>query len=392
MYVPYIFKEVFRRKSRTLTNVLTVAVIIAMLISVTAIMNAYTSAIYLPFKDVDSDMILQKSYNTTNLNSEIRLPFGKGLFEDSEMADISSLSNIKSISKSLVLWDFGKNGFTSIEGIELNSTVSKKLGSWIAGGRFINSSDNKRAVLESHFAKFNHLKVGDNVSIGGETFKVVGILKIGEGSPIFSSNVYLKSSDSQMISGIKGYDQLYLKVDDLSNEEVVKGEIDRIDPAITAVSGNYISASLKDVVSIYGTFYWVGVGVMALVAILVLFKVNALALLERRRDIAILQSVGWTKKNIIRQILFETSLQTMLGFVLGAIVSLAVIASLSTISIQAVSTGLESTPTTITMPLALSPGIMAGYFGLIVVISLLVSYLLAKKIADIKPSENLRSL
>ena len=84
MYVPYIFKEVFRRKSRTLTNVLTVAVIIAMLLSVTAIMSAYTSAIYLPFKDVDSDIILQKSYNTTNLTSEIRLPFGRGTFDDGE--------------------------------------------------------------------------------------------------------------------------------------------------------------------------------------------------------------------------------------------------------------------------------------------------------------------
>jgi lipoprotein-releasing system permease protein len=131
---------------------------------------------------------------------------------------------------------------------------------------------------------------------------------------------------------------------------------------------------------------------MALIAILVLFKVNAMALLERRRDIAILQSVGWTKKEITKQILFETSLQTMLGFVLGTIASLAVIILLGTVSIQSASTGLESTPTTITMPLTLSPGIIAEYFGLIVVVSLLVSYLLAKKISDVKPSENLRSM
>jgi ABC-type antimicrobial peptide transport system permease subunit len=172
----------------------------------------------------------------------------------------------------------------------------------------------------------------------------------------------------------------------------VKEEINQIDPMITAISGNYISASLSNVLSIYGTFYWVGVGVMALIAILVLFKVNAMALLERRRDIAILQSVGWTKKEITKQILVETSLQTMLGFVLGTIASLVVIIFLGTVSIQSASTGLESTPTTITMPLTFSPGIIAGYFGLIVVISLLVSYLLAKKIAAIKPSENLRSL
>lgn len=392
MYIPYIFKEMFRRKSRTLTNVLTVAVIIAMLLSVTAIMNAYTSAIYLPFKDVGSDIILQKSYNTTNLTSGIRLPFEKGTFSDKEITSISTLRHVQDISRSLVLWDFNKKGFTSIEGIKTDSSTGKKLSSWVTKGRFINASDNNKAVLESHFAKFNHLKVGDNISLGSKTFKVVGILTIGEGSPIFANNIYIKSSDAQNISGIKEYDQLYLKIDDISNEEAVKGEISQIDPTITAISGNYISASLSNVLSIYGTFYWVGVGVMALIAILVLFKVNAMALLERRRDIAILQSVGWTKKEITKQILYETSMQTMLGFVLGTIASIAVISFLETVSIQSTSTGLESTPTTITMPLTLSPSIIADYLGMIIVISLLVSYLLARKIAAIKPSENLRSL
>jgi ABC-type lipoprotein release transport system permease subunit len=392
MYFPYIFKEVTRRKSRTLTNVLTIAVIIAMLISVTAILNAYTFAIYLPFKDVDSDIILQKSYNSTNLTSEIRLPFGTGTFDDGEVMKISSLNHVRDVSGSLILWDFNKTGFTSIEGIDLDSTVGKKLSSWVTQGRFINDSDDKKAVLESHFAKFNRLKVGDLISLASETFKVAGILKIGEGSPIFSSNIYIKPSDAQNISGIKEYDKLYLKVDELSNEEAVKEEISKIDPMITAVSGNYISASLKNVVNIYGTFYWVGVGIMALIAILVLFKVNALALLERRRDIAILQSVGWTKREITKQILFETSLQTMLGFVLGAIASLAVISFLGNITIQATATGLESTPTIITMPLAVPLGVVAEYFGLSIVISLLVSYYLAKEIAVIKPSENLRSL
>jgi ABC-type lipoprotein release transport system permease subunit len=392
MYVPYIIKEVFRRRSRTLTNVMTVAVIIAMLISITSIMNAYTSAIYLPFKDVGSDIILQRSHNSTNLTSGIRLPFEKGTFKDSEIAGISTLGHVQEVSKSLVLWDFNKTGFTSIEGIETNTSVGKKLGSWVDQGRFINAVDNNKAVLESHFAKFNHLKVGNNVTLGSKTFEVVGILKIGEGSPTFSSNAYIKSSDAQSISGIKEYDQLYLKVDDISNEEAVKVEISQIDPQIMVISGNYISASLSNVSNIYSTFYWVGVSVMVLIAILVLFKVNAMALLERRRDIAILQAVGWMRMDITQQILLEISLQTMLGFILGAIASLAVIILLGTISIQSASSGLESTPTTITMPLAFPLGSAAEDLGLCIIVSLLVSYLLAKRVAMIKPSENLRSL
>ena len=375
-----------------MTNVLTVAVIIAMLISVASIMNAYTSAIYLPFRDVGSDIVLQKSHNSTNLTSGVRLPFEKGTFNDSEIKGISTLGNVQEVSKSLVLWDFNKTGFISIEGIETNSSLGKKLGSWVDQGRFIKAGDSNKAVLESHFAKFNHLKVGNDVSLGSKTFKVVGILKIGEGSPTFSSNAYIESSDAQSISGIKEWDQLYLKVDDISNEEAVRVEISKIDPQITIISGNYISASLSNVLNIYRTFYWVGVSVMTLIAILVLFKVNAMALLERRRDIAILQTVGWTKVEIAKQILLETSLQTILGFILGAIASLAVIILLGAVSIQSMSTGLESTPTTISMPLAFPLGNAAEDLGLCIIVSLLVSYLLAKRVAMIKPSENLRSL
>ena len=40
--------------STTTANILTVAVIIAMLISITVVMNTYTSAVYLPFSSVNS--------------------------------------------------------------------------------------------------------------------------------------------------------------------------------------------------------------------------------------------------------------------------------------------------------------------------------------------------
>ena len=61
MYAPYVVKELTRRRSKTTTVVLTVAVIIVMVITSTTVMNAYSSAIYLPFKSSGSDIILQKA-------------------------------------------------------------------------------------------------------------------------------------------------------------------------------------------------------------------------------------------------------------------------------------------------------------------------------------------
>jgi putative ABC transport system permease protein len=201
----------------------------------------------------------------------------------------------------------------------------------------------------------------------------------------------MELSDAQNISGVRGYNQQYLKIDDLSNEALVKSEITQIDERMVAISGNSVSASIENVVNIYNRFYLIGISMMILVAFLVLFKVNATGLLERKKEIAIMQSVGWTKKEVTKQITSEVFLQTLLGFILGVIASIIVIIFFSSISIQTPSIGLENSAT-VTLPLVLSPIIIIDYLIAIIVVSFLVSYLLAKKISTDKPSENLRSL
>ena len=122
MYPLYVFKELSRRKARTTTNVLTVATIVALLLSANSILAAYSSAIYLPFKNTGSDMIVYQSDNATRSSkSQITTPFGKGIFSLKQVTDISSLKHVQDISKSLVLWYLGREGFVSMEGIDPNS-------------------------------------------------------------------------------------------------------------------------------------------------------------------------------------------------------------------------------------------------------------------------------
>jgi len=399
MYAPYVVKELTRRRSKTTTVVLTVAVIIVMVITSTTVMNAYSSAIYLPFKGSGSDIILQKADTTganvesgTHLRPTIRVPFGKTLFNDDEVTDVSALKHVKNVSKSLIVWNYQKTDFISIEGVALPSLRGEKVSSWVDTGRFITENDSKKVVLESHFARFHHLKTGDSIALNGEKFGIVGTIVVGEGSQIASSNVYMTLSDAQNISAIRGYDQLYVKIDDLANEGAVKSEISRMNSTILSISGSSIAASLGNVATIYNEFYLLGVGILLLITILILFKVNAMGLIERRKDIAVMQSVGWTRREITRQITAEILLQTVLGFVVGVVVSAVLLLSLGSISIQGPPVGLETAPTTITVPLTLPPLAVGGSFILVFAVSLLVSYLLARRTAALKPSENLRSV
>ena len=393
MYIRYAFKELSRRRARTTTAVLTIAVIVVMLLVSTTVLDAYSSAMYLPFKNSGSDIIVQKGANAgTNVEAPIRVPFGKGVFDDAELTGISSLNHVQNVSKSLILWSFNKTGFVSIEGIEPQSPHGEAVGSWVNVGRFITENDSRNVIVESHFAKFNHLKVGGNITLNGEQFTIIGTVKVGEGSQIAASNVYMPLPDAQNLGNVSGYDQLYVKIDGLANEAAVKSELNGMNPAIVSISGSSIGASIGNVAHIYDEFRLLGIGVLLLITLLIVFKVNAMGLMERRRDIALLQSVGWTRRNITEQIATEIVLQTVFGFILGVIISVGVIVSLGSVSIQAPSLGLESGTTTISMPLALSPTAIGEYFFLVFAVSLLVSYLLARRTAAIKPSENLRGL
>lgn len=389
VYTGYIWKELIKRKSRTATIVLTVAVLTSMLLLLSGVINAYSSSIYLPFEGINSDIVLQKSGNaTSNFSSNVRVPFGRGLFNESETNFITKLSHVNSLSQSLVIWEFGKSGFTSIEGIEPDSVVGQKLASEITEGGFLTTNGTGKAVLEKHFAKFHSLKVGSNITLGDTTFNVIGILAVEETAQLFSSNVYLTFPETEKLSNTNGCDQIYLKIDSLSNEEWVRDKILQLDDNITAFSGNTISASLSNMVNIFSKFQYIGASLVALIVALVLVKITTVNLLERKRDIAIMQSVGWTKKEISGQIVAEFVIQTIGGFIFGLIASFVIVSLFGTISIETVTVGLNKS--TITVPIRVSAFMILEYFAAVLIISVFVAYLLTRKISAMKPSENFK--
>ncbi|HCT83689.1 MAG TPA: hypothetical protein DF296_00635 [Candidatus Margulisbacteria bacterium] len=391
MYTPFVIKELTGRKTRTGIIIAIIAIMSSLLILVTVFLDTFSSAIYLPFKGIDASMVLQKSsgQKTVNTASTIRIPFGKTVFSRNEVSAISSLNHIKDISKSLVVWQFGKNGFVPIEGVEPAGFISKKLSNWITKGIFIPDKHSKVAVLESHFAKFNHLKVGDTLTLNQEKLTVCGTIKTKEESQIFASSVYISADNAQLISGTEGYNQIYLKIDNLEQENTVKQSIKGINNNIIAISGSTVSSSLGNVSDIYRKFYWFGLGIIVTIVTLILVKINTIALYEKSRDIGIMQSVGWSGTDIITHTLRDVLFKTVLGVLLGIFISRGIIAFISHVTLQFSPLGLNN-QVSLTVPVVYSPLVAAAYSILIILLSLIVTYVLARKLAYAKPAVNLR--
>jgi putative ABC transport system permease protein len=133
--------------------------------------------------------------------------------------------------------------------------------------------------------------------------------------------------------------------------------------------------------------------ILAAILALILFQVNTASLMERRRDIGILQTVGWTKQNISTQIVSEVFIQTILGFILGLAGSALTLIAIGSISLQTrLSTGLGNDLTTLSAPLQLSGSAVWEFFLLTLIISIALSFFLSGKLAGMKPIDNLRKI
>jgi putative ABC transport system permease protein len=390
----YLLKELTRRKGRTITNLLVLAALVAVFVVLTSVMNSYSQAIYLPFQSVGVDMIVHKSapQSSDTDTKAIRLPFGNGLFQTDEVDNIATLSHVKYVSKTLVLWRFDKGEFTSIEGLEPGSFIGEKYRSWLVSGRFLQAGEEHKAVVEKHFAKFYGLSLGDSLLLGSSPFEIVGIISAQEQSQVSATNVYISLPDAQILLDTKGFSQLYLKLDTLSSDDAVRSEISQVDKEAVIASGSSIAASVGNVVQIYQKFRLLILAIIGTILTLILVQVNTTSLMERRKDIGILQAVGWTKANISRQIVTEIFVQTIIGFVLGIIVSMLIITGIGSISVQAqISQGLGNNLSTLSAPVVLSTPAIAQFLILILVSSTIVSFFLSRQLARMKPLTNLKN-
>jgi putative ABC transport system permease protein len=203
----YVVQELRHHRHRTLVNVMGIAVGIALFVAINSVSSAYQEAVSLPFKSLGTDMIVQRPEKRASDSTQsaavmrgIRLPFSNQLLSKEDLAQIQAIEAIDSYATSLLLWEFGKTGFRTIMGVDSSqpSLGPVKATEWIKEGRFPRKGE---ILVEKHYAKFAHTKMGDSIEIGGHSYKIVGLLEIREGAQAASANMYLPISEARDLIG-----------------------------------------------------------------------------------------------------------------------------------------------------------------------------------------------
>jgi putative ABC transport system permease protein len=409
----YVVKELRHHHNRTLVNVLGIAVGIALFVSINAVSTAYQKAVSLPFKNLGADLVVQRPERRTMSSGQapesmrgIRLPFSNQLLSTEDLRKLASIEGVGAMAASLLLWEFDQGGFRTIMGVDLSqpSLGPVKVKEWLKEGRF--PKEGGEVVLEKHYAKFHHTKLGDKMRIGGRDFSVVGLLEIKEGSQIASANIYLPLVDAQKLLGeeSKAFNVVYLRLKNPSLLSRVKTQIARRLNGVSVTSSDSFLELMGGVSKISDQFSFL-ISIIALGgAISLIIKTMLANLVARSSDIGILKAVGWTERDVQKQLMGEALLQSLAGGIFGLIIGYGVSYLLGFASIP-VTTPWEinllpalaksaegASSAAVRLPVSVSLGLTVSALALSLLAGALASYFMGRRTARMKPVDILRKL
>ena len=412
MYHRYIIKELQHRSNRTLVNVFGIAVGIALFVSISAVSAAYKDAARQPFKNIGADLIVQRAENRKAQPDKriksmrgIRLPFSNHLFDAQDLLALQRIEGIDATAHALLLWEFGENGFRTIMGVDAGqpSLGAVKVRNWVKQGHFPKKPG--EIAIEKHFAKFQKAGLGDMFEIGGYTFTIAGIIEIKEGAQVAAANIYMPLGSARMLLARKpdAINLIYLRLNDPGQLNQIKSKLAvQIEGASVSSSDSFLEL-MGGVSMISEKFSFIASMVALLGAALLIMKTMIANLIERSHEIGILKAVGWTQKEIQRQLTAETFIQALAGGMLGILMGYFISFLLGLLSISipipwelnpvpAMAKQAQAASQVVRLPVSVSFPLAATAMGLSVIIGCVIGYVIGRRTSKMKPADILRQL
>ena len=304
-----IWKNILRRKGRTLLTVLGISVGVAAIIGLGALAEGFQAGYSSMLSGSQADLVVSQPEALDISLSAINEEVGDAL---------AALSEIKTVSGML-------EGFVQAEGSPFFFVFGYPLDSFllerfqIVEGASFNaraSESSARAIwIGTAAAESLNKEIGDSIRLGDSLFKVNGIYQTGD--PLEDSGSVLALDEAQILLGKPRQVSLFyiLLKDPESNARV----IDRVerrwpDLAVSTTSDFLDNQITADVMQGY---VWAIAGLAIIIGGVGMTNAQLMAVYERTREIGVLRAVGWSRWRVLRMILIESIFVGLLGGLLG---------------------------------------------------------------------------
>ncbi|MBQ0987324.1 ABC transporter permease [Streptomyces sp. F63] len=218
--------------------------------------------------------------------------------------------------------DFGIESFT-VYGTDVTEPALGPLtSSALTEGRAFTGGETNAevAVVDHAYAQREDLAVGDEISVKGTEFEIVGIATADSGSA--AADVYIPLRRAQTLSDAKDeITTVYVRAEDSQAIGAVKAAIQKNVAGTTVTTSEDLAATVAGSLSTAsdlasGVGKWLSAVVLA-AAFLVAGLLTSSAVSRRVREFGTLKALGWKSGRVTRQVVGEAVANGLLGGALG---------------------------------------------------------------------------
>lgn len=176
--------------------------------------------------------------------------------------------------------------------------------------------------------------IGREIRMESQNMRVIGVLEAkggGFGGPDFDSFVYLPYTTAHVFNPNKKFIAFIVKAEDTADLGTVKGEIITKllkrykEDDFSVIQQEELISAISSIFTILNTILIAIAAISLLVGGIGIMNIMYVSVVERIREIGIRRAIGATKKDILLQFLAEAIILSLLGGILGLVLSFIVV-------------------------------------------------------------------
>lgn len=290
------------RPLRSFLSITAIAIQVILVLMIVGLTSGVISEWGKRVEGVGADILVQPP------NSSVFFAFTSAVMQESLGDQIAAISSVDEVAPTLILTE--PKSLVMVYGIDYKRFNALSKGFLFRDGRPFQGPD--EVMADDIIAQSRHLKVGSRITLLNHEFTVSGIVAHGKGARFF-----IPIRTAQEIAGAeKRVSMFYVR--SKGDTEGTRSQILKLMPENSVRSlSEYVtlmsSSNLPQLRPFTRSMVFLGIVISFLVVLLNMHTM----VLERTREIGILKALGFSRFDVVRMLLGETLILTLIGTGLG---------------------------------------------------------------------------
>lgn len=303
-----VFKDLFRRKGRTLLTLVGISIGVAAIVALGAMAEGLQAGYTAMTQGSQADLVLSQASAMDITMGGVEEAAAEQVLAWPEVADVTGIlvGNVKAEdSPYFYVFGYDPQGFA----IEHFKIVDRQGLGEARGVR------GKPCLLGRSAADSFDKGVGDTLRITGGTFRIVGIYETGDGFEDGGAVISLREAQTILLQPRRA-SMFYIRLRDPEGEARLRTRVERYFPDLI-LSTTSEFADRQQMIEMMEGVAWVISALAVIIGGLVMTNTLWMSVFERTREIGLLRALGWRRGQVLRLILGESLALSVLGGLMG---------------------------------------------------------------------------